>query len=42
MKATDGLEGITGSYAFDEQNNPIKDLAIMKLENGNEVFSEMF
>ena len=42
MKATKGLEGITGTYEFDEYNNPIKSAAMMKLEGGKEVFSEMF
>ena len=42
MKSTDGLNGITGSYKFDQYNNPIKSAAIMKLEGGKEVFSEMF
>lgn len=42
MKATKGLEGITGSYAFDEYNNPIKSAAMMKLEGGVEVFTELF
>ena len=42
MSATEGLEGITGTYQFDEQNNPIKSAAIMKLESGDEVFTELF
>ena len=42
LKATDGVEGVTGSYAFDEQNNPIKDAAIMQLKDGQEAFLEMF
>lgn len=42
MKATNGLEGVTGSYAFDEYNNPIKSAAMIKLENGEEVFTELF
>ena len=42
MKATKGLEGITGTYEFDEYNNPVKSAAMMKLEGGKEVFSEMF
>ena len=36
------LEGITGSYAFDEYNNPIKSAAMIRLENGEEVFTELF
>ena len=42
MKGTKGLEGITGSYEFDEYNNPIKSAAMMKLEGGEEVFTELF
>ncbi len=34
--------GITSSYAFDEYNNPIKDAVIIKVENGQEVFSQMY
>lgn len=42
MKSTKDLEGITGSYEFDEYNNPIKSAAMMKLEGGAEVFTELF
>ena len=42
MAATDGVEGITGAYSFDEQNNPIKSAAIMELVGGAEVFKEMY
>lgn len=42
MAATDGLEGVTGTYKFDEFNNPIKSAAMMQLQNGEEVFTEMF
>ena len=42
IKTMDGTEGITGSYAFDEFNNPIKPVAIIKLTGGNEVYQEMF
>lgn len=42
MKATNGLKGVTGTYEFDQYNNPIKSAAMMKLEGGKEVFSEMF
>ena len=38
----DGTVGITGSYAFDEFNNPIKPVAIIELTGGNEVYQEMF
>ncbi len=42
MKATDGLEGLTGSFAFDENNDPIKSASMMILAGGSEVFSEQF
>lgn len=42
MKATKGLEGITGSYEFDALNNPIKSAAIIQLVGGEEVFTELF
>lgn len=42
LAATDGLEGVTGTYKFDEKNDPIKSAAIMELVDGVEVFKEMF
>ena len=30
MKNTDGLKGVTGTYKFDQYNNPIKSAAIME------------
>ena len=42
MAAMDGVEGITGSYTFDESNNPIKSAAIIELTNGEEIFKEMY
>lgn len=42
MAATKGLEGVTGSYEFDEYNNPIKSAAMIRLEGGEEVFTELF
>lgn len=42
LAATDGVEGVTGTYKFDEFNNPIKSAAMMQLQNGEEVFTEMF
>lgn len=36
------VKGITGSYQFDDQNNPIKEAAIIELKNGEEVFKEMY
>lgn len=42
MKATNGLEGLTGTFRFDKYNDPIKSASMMKLENGAEVFTELF
>ena len=42
ITATSGLEGITGTFEFDEFNNPIKTAAIIKLQGGEEVFTEWF
>ena len=37
-----GVEGVTGSYSFDEYNNPIKSVAIIELTDGEEAFKEMY
>ena len=42
LNATDGVEGITGTYSFDEYNNPVKSAAIIELTGGEEVFKEMY
>ena len=42
IKNMDGAEGITGSYSFDEYNNPIKPVAIIELTGGDEVYQEMY
>lgn len=42
LKATSGLEGLTGTFQFDKYNDPIKSASMMKLENGTEVFTELF
>ena len=42
IKTMDGVAGITGSYSFDENNNPIKSVAIIELTGGEEVYKEMF
>ena len=42
IKTMDGVTGITGSYSFDSDNNPIKSVAIIGLTGGEEVFKEMF
>ena len=41
-KTMDGVKGITGTYSFDSDNNPIKSVAIIELTGGEEVFKEMF
>ena len=33
LKATN-IDGVTGNITFDENNNPVKDVAIIKIENG--------
>ena len=42
IKTMNGVKGVTGTYSFDEYNNPIKSAAIIELTNGNEVFKEMY
>ncbi len=42
LAANAGTEGITGSYTFDEYNNPIKSAAIMEVQAGVEVFTELY
>ena len=42
MKETTGLKGLTGTFSFDEFNDPIKETAIIRWEGGEEVFTEMF
>ena len=42
IKTMDGVKGITGSYSFDSDNNPIKSVAIIELSGGEEVFKEMY
>ena len=42
IKAMDGVAGITGSYSFDADNNPIKSVAIIELTGGDEVYKEMY
>ena len=42
IKNMDGVPGITGSFSFDDDNNPIKSVAIIGLTGGEEVFKEMF
>ena len=42
IASMDGVAGITGTYSFDENNNPIKSAAIIELTGGDEVFKEMY
>lgn len=42
LAATDGVEGITGSYSFNETNDPIKSAAMIELQDGVETFVEMY
>ncbi|MCD7792084.1 MAG: ABC transporter substrate-binding protein [Oscillospiraceae bacterium] len=42
LDATDGTEGITGTYTFDEYNDPIKSAAILRVEDGSENFVELY
>lgn len=42
IKGMHGFEGITGSYTFNETNDPIKSVAIIKITDGKEVFDEFF
>ena len=42
IKTMDGVKGITGTYSFDSDNNPIKSVAIIELTGGEEAFKEMF
>lgn len=42
MAASSGVQGVTGAYTFDSNNNPVKDVAIITVTGGEEVFSEMF
>ena len=42
IKNMSGVKGVTGTYSFDEYNNPIKSAAIIELTNGDEVFKEMY
>ena len=42
LAANDGTEGITGSYTFDQYNNPIKSAAMIQLQGGEEKFTELY
>ena len=42
LAGNDATPGITGSYSFDQFNNPIKSAAIIQLQNGAEAFTELY
>lgn len=42
IAAVDGVQGITGTYSFDANNNPEKSVAMIGLQGGEEVFTEFY
>ena len=42
LAATSGVEGITGSYTFNETNDPVKSAAMIQLQGGEEKFTELY
>ena len=42
LAATAGTEGITGSYTFNETNDPVKSAAMIQLQAGEEKFTELY
>jgi branched-chain amino acid transport system substrate-binding protein len=38
LAATDGFEGVTGTFRFDENRNPMKRAVIMEIKNGRTHF----
>ena len=42
LAATSGVEGITGSYTFNETNDPVKSAAMIAVQAGKEVFTELY
>ena len=42
IKSMNGIKGITGTYSFDQYNNPVKSAAIIELVGGSETFKEMY
>ena len=42
IKNMNAFEGITGSYTFNETNDPVKSVAVIKLAGGNEEFDSFF
>ena len=42
LAATDGVEGVTGSYTFNETNDPVKSAAMIQVQAGEEKFTELY
>ena len=42
ISSMSGVEGITGSYTFNEYNNPEKSVAMIQLQGGEETFTEFY
>jgi branched-chain amino acid transport system substrate-binding protein len=42
IKNLNAFQGITGSYTFNDTNDPIKSVAIIKISSGKELFDEFF
>ncbi len=42
IKNMNAVEGITGSYTFNDTNDPVKSVAIIKISNGEEKFANFF
>ena len=40
--AATNVEGITGSYTFNETNDPVKSAAMIQLQGGEEKFTELY
>jgi len=42
LAANDATEGITGSYTFNDTNDPIKSAAMIEVQSGEETFTELY
>ena len=42
LAGVDAVEGITGSYTFNETNDPIKSAAMIQVQSGEEKFVELY
>ena len=42
MASVQAVEGITGSYTFNETNDPVKSAAMIELQGGEEKFTELY